>query len=437
MNLRFAIGLALGTLTITSPVLAATGNGYYTPPKIKVRGNATVPIAGAGVVVVQVFVKKNGEPTAFKIVTSTNHADDAAALAVAKSSTYTPANRDAVPLDAFYDYTLRFTGNAVAFAGAATGAGAVAKYKLMISSGNYSGAQAGLKSYLETNPNDAAAQLQLGIADQYLNDPVSAAAAFDKAGTIPQNDVAVAVRSYNDAAAASYKNKDYPTAIAYAKKAVALAPSATTFNSLGTAEDAAGQSDAAIADLQNARKLADTDAAFKASQKATIEDNLVSAYVNAGKIDDAKVAVAEAIKLNPDNTNAQAFLSQYYVRQANADETKQNYADEAAQYESAAASSPSTQQPDYYARAALSYLKIKSPTPFDKAKADADKALAIAPDNALANYAAGYALANQPGKSKDALVYLNKADAAAKVGNDTQLTTAIENAIKQLSQANN
>ncbi len=436
MNLRFVIGLALGTAAIAGPALAATGNGYYTPPKIKVRGKSTLPIPGAGVVVVQVFVKKTGEPAAFKIVKSTNPADDAVALAVAKSSTYVPANRDSVALDAFYDYTLRFTTSGVASDDASAGTGAVAKYKLMISGGNYTEAQAGLKTYLEANPNDAAAELQLGIADQYLNDSVAAAAAFDKAGTIPPNDMGIVVRSYNDAAAASYKSKDYPSAVAYAKKAVALSPTASTYNSLGTAEDAAGQSDAAIADLQNARKLADADANFKTSEKATIEDNLVSAYVNAGKIDDAKVAAGEAVKLNPNNTNAQAFISQYYLRQANADDAKQNYADEAAQYESAAASAPSAKQPDLYARAAISYLKIKTATPNDKAKADADKALAIAPDNALANFAAGIALGNQSGKSKDALVYLNKAEAAAKVGNDPQLTTQIEAAIKQLSASN-
>jgi len=81
----------------------------------------------------------------------------------------------------------------------------------------------------------------------------------------------------------------------------------------------------------------------------------------------------------------------------------------------------------------VSYLNLKPKPDNDKAKADADKALAVAPDNAVANYAAGIALANQAGKSKDALVYLNKADASAKSGNDTSLATAIENAIKQLN----
>ena len=151
----------------------------------------------------------------------------------------------------------------------------------------------------------------------------------------------------------------------------------------------------------------------------------MSAYADAGNVDQAKVVVAEAVKLDPSNTNAQAFLAQYYVRQATDADSKQKYAVSALAFEQAAALAPSAQQPDLYARAALTYLKIKDQTPNDKAKADADKALAIAPDNALANFAAGISLANQPGKSKDALVYLNKADAASKTGSDPQLTAAV------------
>ena len=67
-----------------------------------------------------------------------------------------------------------------------------------------------------------------------------------------------------------------------------------------------------------------------------------------------------------------------------------------------------------------------------KAKADADKALAIDANSPRANFLAGVALADQ-GNSKDALSYLNKADSAAKAANDTALVAQIEAAIKQLS----
>jgi Tfp pilus assembly protein PilF len=435
VNVRRATVSTLGVAVLLVSVVAqATAFDYYTPPKTKVRGTATTPIAGAGTVVVQVFVTKSGAATKFKIVKSTNPADNASALEIAKSSTYAPATKGSAKQDAFYDYTLKFTISGIAAdPSAATGVG---KYKLMISSGNYSGAQAGLKTYLAANPGDSAAELQLGIADQYLNDPVGAAAAFDKAGTIPPNYASVAVGAYSGASAASFKSKDFASAAAYAKKSVALAPGPFTYNALGTAEDGAGQSDAAIADLETARKLAAADATFKPEQKATIDDNLVSAYVNAGKIDSAKEIAAEATKLDPTSPKAQTFLAQYYVRQASDAQTKGNYTGAAGLFEQAAGVAAPADQPNWYAQAALAYLKTKDNGTNDKAKADADKALAIAPDNALANLAAGISLANQgSSKYKDALVYFNKADASAKIANNTALATTVESLIKQVSSA--
>jgi len=63
--------------------------------------------------------------------------------------------------------------------------------------------------------------------------------------------------------------------------------------------------------------------------------------------------------------------------------------------------------------------------------ADADKALALDPGNALAYYAAGVSMANQ-NKPKDALDYLKKADDAAKKDGDTDLATQVEAAIKRV-----
>ncbi len=435
MNVRRATVTAVVAAVLLAPVLAhAQTIAYYNPPKIKVRGTSSTPIAGAGTVVVKVFVTKSGVPTSFSILKTTNPADNPVALEIAKSSTYVPASKGTTKQDAFYDYTLKFTVTGVAADPSA--AAGVGKYKLMISSGNYSGAQAGLKTYLAANPTDAAAELQLGIADQYLSDPLGAAAAFDKAGTIPPNYASVAANAYAGASAASFKAKDFPTAVGYAKKSVAIAPGPFTYNALGTAEDAAGQSEAAIGDLETARKLGAADPAFKPEQKATIDDNLVSAYVNAGKIDAAKEVAAEAEKLDPTSPKAQTFLTQYYVRQASDAQSKGNYSVAASSFEQAAGVAAPADQPNWYAQAALAYLKMKDTSSSAKAKADSDKALAIAPDNALANLAAGIGLADQGSdKYKDALVFLNKADAAAKTANNTALATSVESIIKQISSA--
>ncbi len=433
MNVRRATVTAVAAALLVPASVHAAALDYYTAPKIKTRGVAHTPIAGPGTVIVKVFVTKAGVPKTFSVLRSTNPADNAAALEIAKSSTYAAATHGDAKQDAFYDYTLKFTSSGVAV-DAASAAG-VGKYKLMIDAGNYSGAQAGLKSYLASNPSDPDAELQLGIADEYLSDPVDAAAAFDKAGTIPSNYDSAVVNAYVGASAAAFKSKDFAGAAAYAKKSVALAPGPFTYNALGTAEDAAGQSDAATADLEMARKLA-ADSTLKPEQKATIDDNLVSAYVNAGKIDSAKTVAAEAEKLDPTSPKAQAFVAQYYFRQASDAEAKGNYSGAGSLFEQAATVAAPADQPNMFAQAALAYLKTKDTTSNDKAKADADKALAIAPDNALANLAAGISLANQgSGKYKDALVYFNKADASAKTANNTALQTTIESLIKQISPA--
>jgi cytochrome c-type biogenesis protein CcmH/NrfG len=59
-------------------------------------------------------------------------------------------------------------------------------------------------------------------------------------------------------------------------------------------------------------------------------------------------------------------------------------------------------------------------------------ALAVDPDNALANYVIGFELADA-GKKDEALAALKKAEASSQSGPDSSLKTAIENLIKQLS----
>jgi TonB family protein len=107
MRVRVA-GSILGIAAVLGPIAvhAQGALNYYTAPKIKVRGKSTSPIAGAGTVVVKVFVKKDGNATSFSIVRSSNHGDDNAALELAKSSTYKAATKGRKAIDAFYDYTL-------------------------------------------------------------------------------------------------------------------------------------------------------------------------------------------------------------------------------------------------------------------------------------------------------------------------------------------
>ena len=430
---RTHLGATLCAIAIVAP-LAANAQTYYTPPKLLKRGTSTTAPAGAGKVVVQVMVHKDGTFQVSRVITSTNHGNDAAALQIAKSSTYAPATRGATKLDAFYDFTLNFTANGSASSGegpgtegTATASGGPARFEGMIRAGNYSAAQSGLKSYVAAHPDDTKAQADLGVASTFLNDYDGAANAFDKAGTIPPNYKSVAAKAYAESASAAIKNKENDRAVASAKRAVQLAPNFSTYNALGVAEQASGQNDAGVTDLEKARSLSSS---AKPADRAAVDVNLVAAYLAAGKLDMAKQVAAEAKQLDPSNASASNVIANYYVQQAATATQAGKPADAAAAYDQAAVAVPS-QAAQLYARAAVAYLSAKPPDN-DKAKAEADKALAVDPQNAAANYAAGVALANQPGKSKDALVYLNKADDSAKKGNDPQLTSAIENVLKQL-----
>jgi TonB family protein len=412
-----------------------SGIEYFVPAKLVQRGTSTSGTAGAGTVVVQVLVNKDGTFKVQRVIRSSNHGDDAAALEIAKTSKYRPATRGTTPQTSFYDFTLNFTGSGQASAGSpegtATGATGVDQYVRMMSAGNYSGAQTGLKTYVAAHPDDAKAELELGVASAALGQPLDATAAFDKAGTIPPDMTAVAGKAYNDAAAADIKAKDDAAAVAAAKRAVELAPGFFTYNTLGFAELNSGANDAAIADLEKARSLGATDKSVKAQERAKVDGNLISAYLNAGKPDSAKAIAAEAKQLDPSETGSATALAAYDYKTAQADATAGKQTEAAALYEQAAELIPS-QAANLYGAAAFALLNVKPTVDYAKVKAEADKGLAADPDDAMSNFAAGIVLGNTPGKTADALVYLNKADASAKKANNTSLASAIENTIKQL-----
>lgn len=429
---------AVLAVALAAPLAVRADPQYYTPPTLLTRGTTTVANAGAGTVVVQVMVNKDGTFKVVRVVRSSNPGNNAAALAIAKSSTYKPAMRGTAKESAFYDYTLRFTASGVGAGDAkdssSTGTSSdVDRYARMVRAGNYSGAASALTSYLASHPGDTAAELQLGIASTFQNDSATAADAFSKAGDIPAADKSVAVKAYSTAATAAITAKDYPKAVDSAQRAVTLLPNVYTYNTLGFAQLSAGSNADAAATLEKARALGSRDSSVKPKDRAQIDSNLAAAYVASGQVEKAKSIATEAATLDPSQAGASNVVGNYYVKQAqtavDAGQTDQG----AALFDQAAAAIPA-QAGDLYARAAFAYLSTKAKPDNDKALAQAQKAVGASPDNAAANFAMGVALANQ-GKSKDALVALNKADASAKAGSDTKLTASIENAIKQLGSS--
>ncbi|GAC1404647.1 MAG: hypothetical protein NVSMB64_08210 [Candidatus Velthaea sp.] len=417
--------LAVGALPLVAP--AQTGV-FYSPPKLLTRGTNTSPVAGKGSVTVKIFVHKNGKPEAPSAVSkSTNPGDNAAALEIARTSTYKPAARDGKPVDAFYTFVLNFAGgDGGASIGDASSNATLRKVAAMERAGNYTGAKSELNAYLKTSPDDTEANTLLGIASAFTDDPTAAAAAFDKAGTVPEKYKALAGRAYANAATAASRANNNDVAATYASKAIELAPSAEGYNVRGMAQYMQKKYDAAIPDLEKARDLA---MAQKADSKnlAIIETNLAAAYMGAGQNEKAQAMAKDVQRLDPSNTVIADVLANSYDEKAAALSKAGNRAEAVAQLEAGAAAVPK--------RAVILYSEAASmlandPKPdWKRVKAEADKALAADAADGLSNYLAGIALANQSSK-KDALVYFTKAQASSKAGSDAEFAKRVEAAIK-------
>lgn len=428
---RLLTAVVLGAIPLASFPLAARAqtSQFYSPPKVIKQGANTTPVAGSGTVEVKVFVKKDGSVGSTQVLKSSNHADDKAALEIAKSSTYKPGARDAKPEDAFYTFVLRFSGSSVQ-ANTGSAGGEVAQANALIRAGNYNEAKTQLQSYLTGHPGDKDASVLLGVADSYLNDSAGAAAAFDQAGTIPDRFKVVAAHAYTDAAVAALKEKNNDQAIALSGKALALQPSVNGLYVRGTAYANAQQYPQAIADLEKAKAQAASGKA-DASTMTAIDSALATAYVFGGQTDKG-VALAQDIKRrDPSNTRIDDTLAGYYNQQAGAaiqaGKTDQAVTD----LETGAKAVPSRAVALYSSAANVIAHGAKTPDDWKKVKAEADKALAIAPNDAQANFIAGIAMGNS-GDRTGATTALQKAK--ANVGTDADLSGKIDAALAQLKK---
>jgi hypothetical protein len=428
---------AVAIPSFASAQAAPSSFNYFVPPKLIKKGTFKTPIGGTGTVVVKVLVNKDGTSKVQGVIHSTNPEDDKAALEIAATSTYKPAMRGSVKETAFYDFTLKFAGGSASADEGDTPQ--LEQYRRMITAGNYSGAKADLTTYVAQHPEDATAHLYLGLAEANLSQAHDAVAQFDKAGNIPAELHPIVAKAYADAAVDAISAKDSAAGLALAKRAVELAPTYDKYSVLGYANLAVPDLPGAIGAFEKARDLAKSENA-SAKQQAMTETYLVSAYAQNGDFAKAKEAASAAKQLDP-ATNADSVLENYYLKHGNDLSQAGKTADAAAVFEQAAAALPKSAAA-FYSQAAFAYLRAK-PDPANagkpdpnvaKADADADKALAADPNNALANFAKGVALANgDKSKSKDAMDYLKKADEQSKKGADPGLTTAIENVIKQMN----
>ncbi len=434
MSLRstsFAVTAAvvMGSLPLRAPAQTSV---FYVPPKLASRGTSTTPIAGKGTVTVKVFVHANGKAVVPSTVQkSTNHADDAAALEIAKASTYKPATKDGKATDAFYTFVLNFSGSGSITDPNERSNGALQSISALERGGNYAGAKTQLATYLQSHPDDKDAYDLLGVADAFTDDFSAAAAAFGKAGTIPAKYKTLAGKTYTNAAATALKANDDDSAVGYAGKAIDLVPSAEPYNIRGSAEYAQKKYDPAITDLEKARDLA-VAAKSDNHQLAIIETNLTAAYMGAGQSDKGLATAKDVTRLDPTITQTGDVIAQYYNDKATSLVKSGDRKAAADQLDAGAGAAPKYAV-QLYSNAATIMASDTKPD-WKAVKTEADKALAIDPNDARSNYVAGVALANDK-NTKDALTYLTKAQASAKTGNDPDLSKQIDAALKQLEPA--
>jgi hypothetical protein len=421
------VALAVGVVPAAASAQTAV---FYVPPKLASRGSNTTPVSGKGTVTIKVFVHANGKADVpSQVAKSTNPADNAAALEIARTSTYRPASKDGKPADAYYTFLLNFTGaGSISDERSETSDSALQKVAVLERNGNYAGAKADLATYLQAKPDSKEANLLKGVADAFTDDFSAAAAAFDKAGTIPAKYQTLAGKTYANAAVAALKANDNDAAIAYAGKAIALTPSAEPYNIRGSAEYAQKKYDVAVADLEKARDLAASEKADN-HQQAIIETNLTAAYMGSGLSDKGLAAAKEVARLDPSITQTGDVIAQYYNDKATALVKSGDRKGAADQLDAGALAVPKYAV-QLYGNAATILASDTKPD-WKVVKAESDKALAIDPNDARSNYVAGVALANDK-NTKDALTYLNKAQASAKTGNDADLSRQIDAALKQL-----
>lgn len=441
-----AAAAAVVAVALATPAKAQYAN-QFTPAKLLHRADTSVAIAGPGTVVIQVLVNANGTHKVTKIIRSTNPSDNAAAIDIATNSTYKPQHRGKTAVTGFYDFTIVFHGKTVSKSNGSgiVVSGASAQADKLIKAGKYDQAKAVIQQGLASKPNDPVLNQQLAAADYFLKDYTAAAAAFDKVSNISKIFLQVAAQSYA-MAAVKLAPTDAASAVAYAQKAVVMAPSGGTYYILGSAQTQAGDTANAIVNLQKARSMALSDPKTDVQSKVNIDSALLQAYIKAGDTASADPIKTEILQLDPSNTTVKRMVGNQYLAAGNEASKANKHQDALNDFLTAAKQGDNDVTVTAYASAALEENDLlnaqKTPAvPNDyltKMKPYADQALAINPNDPLANYAEGVALAGAwivGGKNKadlksQALDALNKARGLAQAQGNMSLAFNIDTFIK-------
>ncbi len=429
-TLAFAVLAALGTL----PARAQYANEFV-PAKLTKQGKTTIPWAGPGLVVLQVEVFPDGSFHVVKVIRTTNKGDVAAALEIAKHSTYEPARRGNKPIQAFYDYTLKF-GKSVVRASAPSPGGALGHIDALIHAGNYADAKQAAGTYLLSHPGNVIALQYLGIADYFTSDFAAAAQAFDKVGTIGAQFKEAAAQSFA-ALAVQQAAVDPDQALTYAQKAYALDSSPNSLYALGVAQFGMKQYAQSIASLEKARGILFAQKSTPTASKVAVDSHLLQAYLQTGDTANSNAMLAELKSLDPAGNPGARFVGVFYLQQGVAAAKAMKPVEALAALDKAAAAGDPKVAETAYTQAAFILLQSKSPD-YNRARGYAKKALAIDPNDPEALFASGvgeagvgvvYHRADLTDQAKETL---KKALGLAKAANNAALVLQIQNFLKHL-----
>ena len=446
MKARFRFAAPAAALLTLIPLAApAQYANEFTPAKLLQQGKTTHDIAGSGTVVVQVQVNADGSHKVVKVLRSTNSGDNAAAMDIAQSSSYRPAHRGPTPVVSFYDFTLKFNGKAVVNTPTEGGGGggvpsgsvspAATQVAALIRQHQYSQAVSKAQSELMNSPGDESLRQMLGIAEFDSGNVTGAAAAFDKVQNIGSQFKPIAAASFARAAV-STANSNPTQALAYANKAMALEPTGNSRFALGVAQLANNQNAEALASLKAAHDAEMSDRSLATSSKVNLDQELMRAYIANNDSAGAQQVAAEIKRLDPNSSAGSEAMGDSLLRSGVAAFNNKDYTTALADFDKAAASG----SPDVAFQANVLAAKAigNSAKPdYKQMQAYADKALAIKPNDANANFAEGIALTGQWfGNHKDdtkklASASLAKADQEAKDQGDEGLALQIESFVKK------
>ena len=417
---------------LTPQVVAAGGicTSDFALAKLVKQGTTTKEVAGVGNVQVKVQVNADGSHQVIGVDRTTNAGDNDAALDIAANSTYKPAMCGTKPQTSFYNFHLKFNGKSASNNESSGASGAITA---AIRAGKYDDAIAKANAALLASPGDSMTMQLLGVAQFYKNDYQDAAQSFSRAGAIKHQFKALASQALA-AAAVQISSSNPADALAYAQQAVSLANNGNSQFALGVAQNANKQYPAAIATLSAVRsKLTDT------KTKLAVDRQLLSAYLASNN--DAGVAATQndMKALDPTGTSAALAIASHYIDLGNAAMNAKNFAEAEKYFDQAIAANAAEATVTAAYGAALAEIQLPKPD-YAKAAAYAEKGIAINPNSAEANYAAGISYGNMYVANKKAadrakaISYLNKADQLAKAAGNTGLALQVENQIKNLPQ---